>query len=127
MRDHSGSLRRITAPFTLIMTLRKLKTVHPSLKSPVPKMLGSEAALCIKLHVRAAQRAMSARQAGIYKVAPRNIPGTRALSEDDVDSLLQTARGESHLLKLEALYIQELKPQINIKDEYKNRRLMIQL
>ena len=50
-----------------------------------------------------------------------------AVSEDDVDILRQTARGESHLLTLEALYIQELKPKINTKDEYRSRTLTIKL
>ena len=36
--DYARSLHRIQAPCTLIMTLRKLKTVLPSLKTPVPKM-----------------------------------------------------------------------------------------
>ena len=37
------------------------------------------------------------------------------------------SQGEYYLLTLEALHIRELKPQINTKDEYKSRELMIKL
>ena len=49
------------------------------------------------------------------------------VSEDDVDILQQTSRGESHLLTFEALHIEELKPEINTKDEYRSRTLTIKL
>ena len=73
----------------MIRTLRKLKTVPPSLKSSIPKMLRSGVG-------------MSARQADDYKVAyqepgphdTNNILRTVILpSEDDVDMLRQTAKG----------------------------------
>ena len=50
-----------------------------------------------------------------------------SLPEDDVDILRQKAKGESHLLTLEALNIQELKPQINTKDKYWSRTMTIKL
>ena len=49
------------------------------------------------------------------------------LTEDDVDILKATARGEAFLLTLEALFIRELKPRINTKDEWKSRELKIKL
>ena len=39
--DYARALHKIEAPCTIIMTLRKLKTVLPSLKTPVEKMLRS--------------------------------------------------------------------------------------
>ena len=39
--DYARALHKINAPFTIIMTLRKLKTVFPSLRPPVEKMLKS--------------------------------------------------------------------------------------
>ena len=49
------------------------------------------------------------------------------LTEDDVDILQASARGEAFLLTLEALHIRELKPTINTKDEWRSRELKIKL
>ena len=49
------------------------------------------------------------------------------LNTEDVDILKATARGEAYLLTLEALFIRELKPRINTKDEYRSRELKIKL
>ena len=49
------------------------------------------------------------------------------LTTEDVDILKATARGEAFLLTLEALFIRELKPRINTKDEYRSRELKIKL
>ena len=40
-KDNARALHKINAPCTIILTLRKLKTVLPSLKPPVEKMLKS--------------------------------------------------------------------------------------
>ena len=47
------------------------------------------------------------------------------ITEEHINILSSTSRGESHLLTLEALYIQELDPKINTKDEYRSRTLTI--
>ena len=49
------------------------------------------------------------------------------LTTEDVDILKATARGEAFLLTLEALFIRELKPRINTKDEWRSRELKIKL
>ena len=49
------------------------------------------------------------------------------LTEDQVDILQMSSRGEDFLLTLEALHIRERKPQINTKDEYRSRELTIKL
>ena len=49
------------------------------------------------------------------------------LTDDNVDILASTSRGEGYLMTLEALWIQELEPTINTKDEYKSRTLSIKL
>jgi len=46
---------------------------------------------------------------------------------ENVDKLKTSSRGEHYLLTLEALHIRKLKPQINTKDGYKSRELMINL
>ena len=47
------------------------------------------------------------------------------LTEDDVEILISSARSEGHLLTLEALFIKELQPKINTKEEWKSRTLAI--
>ena len=47
------------------------------------------------------------------------------LSTEDVEILAYSARGRSHLLTLEALYIKKLSPKINVKDEWVRRDLVI--
>ena len=49
------------------------------------------------------------------------------LTEENVEILQTSARGESHLLTLEALHIRDIKPQINTKDEYRSRELTIKM
>ena len=49
------------------------------------------------------------------------------LVDDNVEILQASARGESYLLTLEALYIKEVKPAINTKEEWKSRELKIKL
>ena len=49
------------------------------------------------------------------------------LLDDNVEILQASARGEGYLLTLEALYIKEVKPTINTKEEWKSRELKIML
>ena len=46
---------------------------------------------------------------------------------DDVKVLATTSRGHTFLLTLEALYIQERQPNLNIKDEYISRALTLRI
>ena len=84
----------------------------------------SEMALCTKLHVRD----VSIRQTCIYKVASRNIPGTRAPWHNILRTVILPYRKmmwafsnkqqrEKATCWPEAIHIQELKPHINTKDE----------
>ena len=50
-----------------------------------------------------------------------------SMKEEDVEILQSTSRGDTFLLALEALHIQELKPTIDTKDEYQSRTLTIKL
>ena len=47
------------------------------------------------------------------------------VSDEDLDILSSTLRGPFHLFTLEALWIREIKPQLNVKDEYRKRELVI--
>ena len=49
------------------------------------------------------------------------------ITEEHIDILASTSRGEGYLLTLEALFIQELEPKINTKDEWRSRTLTIKI
>ena len=49
------------------------------------------------------------------------------ISDDDVEILQTSSQGEAHLLTLGALFIRELRPSVNTKDEYRSRELTIKL
>ena len=49
------------------------------------------------------------------------------ITEENVIILKKSLSGEYYLLTLKALFIREQKPQINTKDEYKSRELLIEL
>ena len=118
-------------------SLRKLKTVTPSLKPPVEKKLKSRVVYkitcprCDACYVGQTSRHLKTRfsehknNSGPVKkhFAQCNIP----LTIECVDILTSTIKSEDHLLTLEALYIKELKPSLNTKDEYKQRILKIRL
>ena len=46
---------------------------------------------------------------------------------DDFEVLASTSRGQDYLETLEALYIREINPKINTKDEYRSKELTIKL
>ena len=48
-----------------------------------------------------------------------------SLKEDNVAILASTSRGDKYLMTLEALFIQEIKPKLNTKDEFKSRILTL--
>ena len=47
--------------------------------------------------------------------------------ENDMDILSITLKGEVHLFTLEALWIRHLKPEINVRDEWRSRELVIKI
>ena len=49
------------------------------------------------------------------------------IDEQCINILAATHKGESYLLALEALWIREIKPDINTKDEFKSRELIIKV
>ena len=135
--DYARALHKANAPCTIVMTLRKLKTILPSLKPTVPKMLKSGVVYqitCPSCQARYVGETTRHLQTRIREHEQRAGPMKKHLSacktsltEEDVDILKATARGEAYLLTLEALFIRELKPRINTKDEYRSRELKIKL
>ena len=49
----------------------------------------------------------------------------KTLQLSDIEILASTIRGIEHLLTLEALYVSEIKPELNRKDKYRSRELTI--
>ena len=91
------------------------------------------------IYVHAALRAMLAKPADISSLAsgstsreqvqwsPSLSQFSTTITEEHVDILKTSLGGECYVQTLEALHIREQKPQINTKDEYKSRELMIKL
>ena len=133
--DYARALHRCSAPCMMVMTLRKLKTTMPSLKPPIEKMLRSGVVYkitcprCNACYVGQTSRHLQTR----FKEHKRNsgpvnnhITSCAAnVTEEDVEILATTSRGEYHLMTLEALWIREVAPGMNTKDEYRSRTLTI--
>ena len=127
--DYARALHKSNAPCNVVMTLRKLKTVLPSLKPPVDKMLKSGVVYkitcprCSACYVGKTSRHIHTRFTEHTQRAPMKThlkDCNIKISFDDIEILHQTARGNIHLMTLEALYIRDLKPTINTKDEYRS-------
>ena len=135
--EYARSLHKCNAPCTIVMTLRKLKTVLPSLKPPVEKMLKSGVVYnltcprCKSCYVGETCRHMRTRfKEHLQKAGPMKTHLARCnttLTDEHVEILQTTSRGEGYLLTLEALHIRERKPEINTKDEYRRRELTIRI
>jgi hypothetical protein len=135
--EYARGLHRCLAPCTIIMTLRKLKTVLPSLKPAVEKLLRSGIVYklacprCSACYVGQTSRHMHTRfrehttNQGPMRQHLHQCEAT--LTTKDVEILASTSRGEGYLMTLEALWIRELEPGINTKDEYRSRTLVIKL
>lgn len=135
--DYARALHKLNAPCMLVMTLRKLKSVLPSLKPPVEKMMKSGIVYhltcprCSACYVGETCRHLQTRlkehhqKAGPMKTHLAEC--STSIPEENVKILHSTTRGESYLLTLEALHIREQKPALNTKDEYKSKELIIKL
>ena len=131
-----NSLKRIEAPCKVVFTLRKVKTLLPSLKPPITKALKSGVIYqiccprCNSCYVGETTRHFIARfKEHLRASSPVGAHITRCdveLSLDDVTFLASSSR-EDVLLILEALFIKDLKPNLNRKDEYKSHALVIKI
>ena len=129
------TLKRIQAPCKTILTLRKLKTVLPALKPPIEKALQSVVVYqiscprCDSRYVGQSVRHLITRIKEHLK--PSTPVGSHCKAcdvkismENDV-VILSKAKYQRQLLIQEALYIKELKPSLNTKDEFKSHTLLI--
>ena len=130
------SFKRLNAPCRVIMTTRKAKTVMPSLKPTVPRMLSSGVVYKIQCpgclssyigqtvhHLQTRFREHLGRNGIIRKhVEQCNYPSP--ITDENV-SILAKSNISYKLLTLEALFIHQMKPIINTKDEYRSRTLTL--
>ena len=136
MTEHYAlDLHKINVPCRVVMTLRKLKTVLPSRKPPVERMLKSNVVYkivcprCEACYVGKTSRQLTRRftehigKRGVTKPHMQNC--NVVLEEKDIEILGSHSKSETHLLTLEALFINEIKPTLNTKDEYKRRILTL--
>ena len=130
------SLRKLNTPCKVVFTLTKLKNCLPSLKPVVDKSFKSgvvykiKCPRCNSCYVGQTSRHLICR----IKEHKRNGPVAihmqacnRDLTMDDVDILYSKSKNVYHLMTLEALMINELKPTLNTKDEYRSRSLVIKI
>ena len=130
------ALKKINAPCKIIYTIRKIKTVLPTLKSVVSKSLKSgivyqiTCSRCQSCYVGQTSRHLQTR---IREHAnPSTTVGSHMfqwnvnLSMDDV-TIIATSRSTYHLLILEALWIKDIKPSLNTKDEFRSHALTIKI
>ena len=135
--EYAHALHKIQAPCVIVMTLRKLKTVLPSLKPSVEKLMKSGVIYqltcprCSACYVGQTSRHMITRfKEHTQRSGPMKSHLSQCnthLTDEHIDILQSTSRGDAFLLTLEALHIRERKPSINTKDEYRTRELVIKL
>ena len=118
------------------MTLRKVKTVLPSLKPPVEKELRSgvvykiQCPRCQACYVGQTVRHLKTRIADHRSRGPVKEHFLKCdidISFDCIDILASTNQEENTLLTVEALHIKYIKPSINTYDEFKSRALRIRI
>ena len=132
-------LKESGAPVQPIITLRKLKTVMPSLKTTtkfesrsrvVYKITCPGCDTCYAAQTR--RRLLTRFKEHNYKKTKtkvvykhfRDCVGSEG-TLNDVKILAQTSINLDFLLSLEAMFIREYGPALNVKDEYRSRELTI--
>ena len=131
------ALHKLEAPCIVVMTLRKTKTVLPSLKPPVDKELRSgvvykiQCSRCQACYVGQTARHLTTRisehKTKKGPVKEHFLNCDTEVTFESVDILASSSLGENTLLTLEALYIKDIRPSINTKDEWKSKALRIRI
>ena len=133
-----SKLIEVGAPIVPVMTMRKLKTSLLSLKAPIPKILSSNViyqincSRCDSCYVGITTRHVITRclehRSKTESIKSHLVNCNKELcKEPSIKILARSHRGVMHLLVLEALFIRELKPNLNIKDEWTSRSLRIRI
>ena len=127
---HDNESPAESIPIRIILTTRKLKTVLPSLKAPVEKILKSDVvykitcSLCKQCYVGKTERHLTTRyREHILRDGPMKSHAQNCkekLTEDNI-SIEKEVRERNKLSTYEALYIKIIKPEINTKDEFRRK------
>ena len=135
--EFKRTLAKINAPCRVVFTLTKLKTVLPSLKPSIDTPFKSwlvykiECPRCNACYVGYTRRHLISRlkEHGQAKkpVGKHMRACNHTLGIDNATILARSTRSEYHLMTLEALFIAQLKPSLNTRDEYKSLELVINL
>ena len=135
--NFAKDLKKAHAPCRTIFKLKKLKTVLPSLKPPVEKLLKSHVVYQIKCsscdasYVGQTTRHLTTRLAEHKSrkgpVKEHFIQCKSQIENDCISVLDTTTNSDSFLLTLEAIWIRDIKPKINTKDEFRSRELIIRI
>ena len=131
------SLKKQVPLCKIIFTIRKLKTCLPSLKPDVEPSLKSKVVYkivcpcCQACYVGQTSRHL------LYRVREhkrKNSPVgehfqkcNSELTMENVKVIASTFKSINYLMTLEALFIKDIKPTINTKDEYRSRALVIKI
>ena len=129
------SLKKLNAPCRLIMTLKKTKYSLPPLKPFVPDMFKNNVVYqivcprCKSSYVGQTTRHLQQRfkeHIGNKGPIKTHFESCAITPTDDIISVLgRMDRGDGRLLTLEALFIKEIAPVLNTKDEYRSRTLTL--
>ena len=136
--EYARALHNLNAPCIVVMTMRKLKTILPSLKPAVQKKIRSRIVYkflcprCQACYVGATTRHLLTRLREHLKpsaVFGKHIKAcnARKITIEEVEVIAASARSEDHLFTLEALHIREIAPTINSKDEWRRKELTIKI
>ena len=127
------SLYKLHAPCKIIMTLKKTKNTVSTLKVPVPYMLQSNVVYqitcsqCKLSYVGQTSRHLQQRfkeHIGSQGLLRKHFETCDVSPSFDMIEILGKEKFEK-LLILEALFIAEIKPSLNTKDEFKGRALRL--
>ena len=142
--EYSKEIKRICAntespsckvPIKIIMTMRKLRSILPPLKPQIPKMLKSgviyklNCPVCKDSYVGETERHMITRfTEHILREGPiksHNEKCSHQIKSEEQVEILREIPSNNKILTYEALFIKELCPEINTKDEFKSKKLNI--
>ena len=129
------AVNKLNLPCRVIMTLNKTKNVLTSLKNPIPVMSQSHVVYkitcphCSMSYVGQTARHLATRVGEHFRSGGKLKSHFENCNVDPVPTkemvkILGKAKGDK-LLTLEALYISELGPKLNTKDEFKSRELKL--
>ena len=130
------SLRKLTNQCKVIFTIKKLKSSLPTLKPTVENCFKSGVVYkilctrCDSCYVGQTSRHLISRIKEHKSTRPVGMhfkDCDRELTMENVEILCARSKSVVHLLTLEALFINAIKPNLNTKDEFRSRTLVIKL